>query len=221
MAASLLIDLAVPVEGTPPPDERVRAGLLPAGDYVTLLFRGHYDGLVAANAAVQQWGEQHGVRWAMDSPTAWRARIGAISHRPARRTGPGPVGNRDRISHRGPAGEVVARLVRHGEDLRIASPLRLTRVRPHRRPSTPCSERSSRGAAVGRDGLPTGPESRRPSAANRCTGGRAMCAVASGRSPTGSRADVGWAMCRRSLLDRADDRRCVIGRSFVSRRNVI
>ena len=75
MAASLLIDLAVPVEGTPPPDERVRAGLLPAGDYVTLLFRGHYDGLVAANAAVQQWGEQHGVRWAMDSPTVWRARI--------------------------------------------------------------------------------------------------------------------------------------------------
>lgn len=74
MAASLLIDLAVPVEGTPPPDERVRAGL-PAGDYVTLLFRGHYDGLVAANAAVQQWGEQHGVRWAMDSPTVWRARI--------------------------------------------------------------------------------------------------------------------------------------------------
>jgi effector-binding domain-containing protein len=53
----------------------VHAGLLPAGDYVTLLFRGHYDGLVAANAAVQQWGEQHGVRWAMDSPIAWHARI--------------------------------------------------------------------------------------------------------------------------------------------------
>ena len=75
MAASLLVDLAVPVEGAPPPDERVHAGLLPAGDYVTLLFRGHYDGLVAANAAVQQWGEQHGVRWAMDGPIAWRARI--------------------------------------------------------------------------------------------------------------------------------------------------
>ncbi len=75
MAASLLVDLAVPVEGAPPSDERVHAGLLPAGDYVTLLFRGHYDGLVAANAAVQQWGEQHGVRWAMDGPIAWRARI--------------------------------------------------------------------------------------------------------------------------------------------------
>ena len=75
MAASLLVDLAVPVEDAPPPDERVHAGLLPAGDYVTLLFRGHYDGLVAANAAVQQWGEQHGVRWAMDGPIAWRARI--------------------------------------------------------------------------------------------------------------------------------------------------
>jgi len=75
MAASLLVELAVPVEGAPPPDKRVRAGTLPAGEYVTLLFRGHYDGLVAANAAVQQWGAQRGVRWAMDGPTAWRARI--------------------------------------------------------------------------------------------------------------------------------------------------
>ena len=75
MAASLLIDLAVPVEGVVPPDGRVRPGVLPAGDYVTLLFRGHYDGLIAANGAVQQWGEQHGVRWAMDGPTAWRGRI--------------------------------------------------------------------------------------------------------------------------------------------------
>jgi hypothetical protein len=41
MAASLLVDLAAPVEGAPPSDERVHAGLLPAGDYVTLLFRGH------------------------------------------------------------------------------------------------------------------------------------------------------------------------------------
>jgi hypothetical protein len=41
MAASLLVDLAVPVEGAPPSDERVHAGLLPAGDYVTLLFRGY------------------------------------------------------------------------------------------------------------------------------------------------------------------------------------
>ena len=44
MADSLLIDVAVPVDGTPPPDERVRAGLLPAGDYVTLLFRGRSTG---------------------------------------------------------------------------------------------------------------------------------------------------------------------------------
>ena len=75
MAKDLLIDLAVPVDGVAPPDDRVRPGVLPAGDYVTLLFRGHYDGLVAANATVQEWGEQHGVHWAMDGPIAWRARI--------------------------------------------------------------------------------------------------------------------------------------------------
>ena len=101
MADSLLIDVAVPVDGTPPPDERVRAGVLPAGDYVTLLFRGHYEGLVAANAAVQQWGEQHGAMGDGQPDCVARADR-AISHRPARRTGPDPVGNRDRISRRGP-----------------------------------------------------------------------------------------------------------------------
>jgi effector-binding domain-containing protein len=75
MDVRLLVDLAVPVEGTPPPDQRVRAGVLPAGDYVTLLYRGHYDGLVAANGAVQEWAERRGVRWAMDGPGTWRARI--------------------------------------------------------------------------------------------------------------------------------------------------
>jgi effector-binding domain-containing protein len=75
MARSLLVELGIPVMGTPPSNERVRVGVLPAGEYVTLLHRGPYDGLVAANADVQKWGEQHGSRWAMDSPTTWRARI--------------------------------------------------------------------------------------------------------------------------------------------------
>lgn len=75
MAKTLLVDLGIPVAGAARSDERVHAGALPAGDYVTLLYRGPYDGLVAANAEVQQWGEQHGVQWAMDGPTTWRARI--------------------------------------------------------------------------------------------------------------------------------------------------
>jgi effector-binding domain-containing protein len=75
MEHSLLVELGIPIADTPPSDGRVPAGTLPAGDYVTLLHRGPYDQLVAANADVQNWGEQHGVQWAMDDPTAWRARI--------------------------------------------------------------------------------------------------------------------------------------------------
>ena len=122
MTDSLVIALAVPVEGTPPPDERVRAGVLPAGDHVTLLFRGHYDGLVAANAEVQQWA----------SSTAcvgrWTARLrgarGSSNISPTRaKNRTRPSGKpRSHISSRS-SGEVVARLVRHGEDLRIGKPI--------------------------------------------------------------------------------------------------
>jgi effector-binding domain-containing protein len=48
--------------------------VLPAGDYVTLLHVGPYDGLVQANAALQQWASQRHVRWAMDGET-WLGRI--------------------------------------------------------------------------------------------------------------------------------------------------
>jgi effector-binding domain-containing protein len=55
MDAELAVELAVPVDGAAPVDERVRGGILPAGRYATLLHVGPYDGLVQANAALQQW----------------------------------------------------------------------------------------------------------------------------------------------------------------------
>lgn len=76
MADGLLIEVAVPFDGAVPDgDARVQAGVLPSGHYVTLLYRGHYSGLMAANASLQEWGNERGVTWAMDGPSARRARI--------------------------------------------------------------------------------------------------------------------------------------------------
>jgi effector-binding domain-containing protein len=75
MEHGLLIEMGMPIEGMPPPDDRVHLSWLPAGEYVVLLHRGPFEGLVSANAAVLDWGARHGVRWAMDSSTKWRARI--------------------------------------------------------------------------------------------------------------------------------------------------
>jgi effector-binding domain-containing protein len=74
MDGELAVELAAPVDGATPADERVRGDELPAGHYVTLLHVGPYDGLLQANAALQQWAGEHGLRWAMDGSN-WRGRV--------------------------------------------------------------------------------------------------------------------------------------------------
>jgi effector-binding domain-containing protein len=61
MAAELEIELAVPVTGPVPADDRIRPGVLPAGQYVTLRHTGSYDGLLAANGALQDWARAEGI----------------------------------------------------------------------------------------------------------------------------------------------------------------
>ena len=73
MDAGLVVELAVPVDLEVAGDGRIRVGVLPAGRYVTLLHVGPYDGLVEANATLQRWAAEHGLRWAMDG-AAWRGR---------------------------------------------------------------------------------------------------------------------------------------------------
>jgi effector-binding domain-containing protein len=77
MAAELQIELAVPVSTDISGAERVQPGVLPAGRYATLRHTGPYDGLVASNAALQQWARQEGIKfdtWDTPEGTAWRAR---------------------------------------------------------------------------------------------------------------------------------------------------
>jgi effector-binding domain-containing protein len=77
MDGELDIELGVPadvtVDGT-----RVRPGILPAGRYVVLRHTGPYDDLIASNAALLRWADEHGVAldsWDTPDGTAWRSRV--------------------------------------------------------------------------------------------------------------------------------------------------
>jgi effector-binding domain-containing protein len=77
MAAELRIELAVPVSVDFRGSERIQPGVLPAGRYVTLRHTGPYDGLVASNAALQQWAQQRGITfdsWDTPAGSVWRGR---------------------------------------------------------------------------------------------------------------------------------------------------
>ncbi len=74
MATEMTLDLAVPVNGRPHPNGLVRPGGLPAGRYVTWLHVGPYHGLVQANATLQQWAKERGLRWARDG-SIWLGRV--------------------------------------------------------------------------------------------------------------------------------------------------
>ena len=67
MAATLEIELGVPVAGAVPGDGRVSAGMLPAGRYATLIYQDVGRG-IEANAALLDWGARQGLAW--DSWTA-------------------------------------------------------------------------------------------------------------------------------------------------------
>jgi len=78
MDGEMEVELAVPVAGEITAAGRVRPGLLPGGRYVTLLHTGPYDGLVAANAAVQDWAAQQGVT--LESSPDERTWPGRVEH---------------------------------------------------------------------------------------------------------------------------------------------
>jgi effector-binding domain-containing protein len=61
MDAELEIELGIPLPAPLPGSGRVQPGVLPAGRYVTMMHTGPYDGLVASNAALQDWARQQGI----------------------------------------------------------------------------------------------------------------------------------------------------------------
>ena len=61
MERQMSIDVGVPIAEPAQGDGRVIGDVLPAGRWARLTHRGHYDGLVDANAALQAWAADRGL----------------------------------------------------------------------------------------------------------------------------------------------------------------
>ena len=70
MARELEIEFGVPTRDPVESDARVRAGRLPAGRYASLVFHGHYDELIDANAVLIGWAKLCGFRWDSEETAA-------------------------------------------------------------------------------------------------------------------------------------------------------
>jgi len=78
MPARLDVEFGIPVLAAAQGDDRVRSGVLPAGRYVTLRHAGPYDGLIASNAALQDWAQDRGITLGSRDTAlgeAWHSRV--------------------------------------------------------------------------------------------------------------------------------------------------
>ena len=91
MAASLQLELGVPVNSPVAGSGRIQPGVLPEGRYAVLRHTGPYDGLMAANAALQQWASEHGAEFDVTDTAegqAWRSRVEHYLTNPAKEPDP-------------------------------------------------------------------------------------------------------------------------------------
>ena len=92
MAAGLQVELGVPIPAKVDGNSRIRSSSLPAGKYAVLRHVGPYDGLIASNAALQQWAQEQGIAlhsWDTPEGTAWAGRAEHYLTNPA--TEPDPA----------------------------------------------------------------------------------------------------------------------------------
>lgn len=85
MAAQLDIELGVPVASGITGDDRVRAGVLPAGRYASLVYTDVQRG-IEANAALLDWGAEQGLvwdSWATEKGDGFGARLESFLTDPA------------------------------------------------------------------------------------------------------------------------------------------
>ena len=82
----LEVEVGVPVPAPVDGDDRVLAGLLPAGRYATLRYTGHPDGLIDAVAYLRDWVADEGLTWDMantEDGERWAARLEIYETDPA------------------------------------------------------------------------------------------------------------------------------------------
>jgi len=78
MSKKLDIEVGFPVAGSVPGNERVLAGLLPAGRYAVLLYTGPYDALVEVTAGLLEWAKKNSIVWRtylFDNVEWWAGRV--------------------------------------------------------------------------------------------------------------------------------------------------
>jgi effector-binding domain-containing protein len=83
MEGEFEIEVGVPLAAGVTGDDRVLAGVLPAGRYVTMWHIGHPDGLMEATGRLLAWGSEHGVKWdASADQRHWGVRLEAYEDDP-------------------------------------------------------------------------------------------------------------------------------------------
>ncbi len=78
MERELEVEVGVPVAGQADGDDRVLAGVLPAGRYASLMHTGHPSTLIDATRALLEWAATEGLAWdVVDTPDGqrWTARL--------------------------------------------------------------------------------------------------------------------------------------------------
>jgi effector-binding domain-containing protein len=86
MARELEIDVGVPVAIPLTGDERIVTDILPAGKYATLIHTGHFDQLIEANKALQEWGKCNEIEWQKSEGkhgSVWASRLEIYLTNPA------------------------------------------------------------------------------------------------------------------------------------------
>ena len=78
MATEMEVEVGVPITNEVTGDERVKAGVLPAGRYATVTHIGHPQELMGVTGELLKWGDQQGVTWDMTETPAgqkWACRL--------------------------------------------------------------------------------------------------------------------------------------------------
>lgn len=86
MERQLEVEVGVPVAALVPGDERVIAGVLPAGRYATLWYTGHPAGLAGPTATLLEWAAAQDLTWDItrtDEGDRWGARLEIYETDPA------------------------------------------------------------------------------------------------------------------------------------------
>ncbi len=72
------MEVGVPVASEVAGEGIIRAGVLPAGCYATLMHTGHFSGLYEATGALLDWADKNGIEWQVGNigiTEAWESRL--------------------------------------------------------------------------------------------------------------------------------------------------